>query len=39
MISVDYRVENNVGKEENPDYQHVLLFPQNVFETSLFQGH
>ena len=22
------RVENSVGKEENADYQHFLLFPQ-----------
>ena len=28
MISVFDRVENMVGKGENADYQHFLLFPQ-----------
>ena len=27
-ISLCERVENTVGKEENADYQHFLLFPQ-----------
>ena len=28
MISLYDRVENTVGKGENDDYQHFLLFPQ-----------
>ena len=28
IISLCYRVENTVGKEENAGYQHFLLFPQ-----------
>ena len=32
------RVENSVGKGENVNYQHFLLFPQ-CFQSPLCQGH
>ena len=34
MIFVFDRVENIVGKGENADYQHFLLFPQYFYKTS-----
>ena len=38
VISVFDRVENIVGKGENADYQHFLLFPQ-CFQNSSFSSH
>ena len=35
--SVFDRVENNVGKGENADYQHFLLFPQS-FKKTFYLG-
>ena len=32
------RVENIVGKEENVDYKHFLLFPHNDFKSLPSQG-
>ena len=37
MISVFDRIENIVGKGENADYQHFLLFPQ-CFQKASFLG-
>ena len=37
LIFVSDRVENIVGKGENADYQHFLLF-QQCFQRLLFQG-
>ena len=37
IISVFGRVENIVGKGENADYQHFLLFPQ-CFQKHFYQG-
>ena len=36
-ISVFDQVENMVGKGENADYQHFLLFPQ-CFQKAAFSG-
>ena len=35
--SVFDRVENNVGKGENADYHHFLLFPQS-FQKTFYLG-
>ena len=37
MIPLFIRVENIVGKGENADYQHFLLFPQG-FQRLIIQG-